>query len=239
MSNLTLQWLLDCGEARTLRDLISKNRPGTAVSRKGNERIDRIIGAARDTLIQQGYQGLTMRAVAAKCDISVGNLNYYYSSKADLLADLLEIVIGGYLAAFDDILSKSDPVDPTNALEGVIRFIISDIGTEETTMFFPELWALANHDPNAAKRMHELYAKARLIFDDLIPKINPALSAEEARQVSLFLSASLEGHTMFVGYNKPWAKYRQRISNIAVKAMLDLVLSITPWEIANLHIIKG
>jgi len=221
-----------------LRDLTSKNRPGTAVSRKGNERIDQIMRAALDSLIRFGYQGLTMRAVAAECDISVGNLNYYYPSKADLLTDLLEVVIGGYLADFDSILSESDPRTPEHALEGVIRFIVSDIGTEETTMFFPELWALANHDPNAAKRMHELYAKARLVFDDLIPKINPALSAAEARQVSLFLSASLEGLTMFLGYRKPWAKHRLRLSNIAVKALLDLVRTVTPDEIANLHIIR-
>lgn len=220
-----------------MRELGSKNRPGTAVSRKGNDRVDQIIRAARDTLIRAGYHGFTMRAVAAECEISVGNLNYYYASKADLLADLLEIVIQGYLADFDNIISDSDPRTPTEALEGVIRFIIADLGTQETTIFFPELWALANHDAKASKRMHELYAKARLVFDELIPKINPALSPAEARQVSLFLSASLEGHTMFLGYKKPWAKDRQSISNIAVKGLLDLVRSVTPADIANLKTI--
>lgn len=221
-----------------MRELTSKNRPGTAVSRKGNERIDQIIYAARDVLIRQGYQGFTMRAVAAECNISVGNLNYYYGSKADLLEDLLEIVIQGYLADFDEILAKSDPRSPELALEGVIRFIISDLGTRETTVFFPELWALANHDADASKRMHELYTKARLVFDELIPRINPALSPAEARQVSLFLSASLEGHTMFLGYRKPWARYRQQLSNIAVKGLLDLVRSVTPGDIVSLQAVK-
>ena len=205
------------------------------MSRKGNERIDQIMLAAHDTLIQLGYHGFTMRAVAAECNISVGNLNYYYASKADLLADLLEIVIDGYLADFDAILTANDPQAPEKALGGVIRFIIADIGTQETTMFFPELWALANHDAAASKRMHELYAKARLVFDELIPAINPALSSTEARQVSLFLSASLEGHTMFLGYRKPWARHRQRLSNIAVKSLLDLVRSVTPDDIAHLQ----
>lgn len=218
-----------------MRELASKNRPGTAVSRKGNQRIDQIIRAARDTLIRGGYQSFTMRAVAAECGISVGNLNYYYASKADLLADLLETVIAGYLRDFDDILSASDPQSPEQALERVIRFIIADLGTQETTVFFPELWALANHDANASKRMHELYAKARLVFDALISRINPALATMEARQVSLFLSASLEGHTMFLGYKKPWAKHRQPLSNIAVKAMLDLVRSVKPADIVSLQ----
>ena len=205
------------------------------MSRKGNKRVDQIIRAARDILIRAGYQGFTMRAVAAECQISVGNLNYYYASKADLLADLLEIVIQGYLADFDDIVLESDPRTPEQALESVIRFIIADLGTKETTIFFPELWALANHDAKASRRMHELYAKARRVFDELIPQINSALSQAEARQVSLYLSASLEGHTMFIGYKKPWAKDRQHLSNIAVKGLLDLVRSVTSADIANLQ----
>lgn len=218
-----------------MRELASKNRPGTAVSRKGSQRIDEIMRAALNTLIHRGYQGFTMRAVAAACNISVGNLNYYYASKADLLADLMEIVIDGYLADFDEILSANDPQTPEEALERVIRFIIADLATRETTVFFPELWALANHDADASKRMHELYAKARLVFDKLIPAINPALSPAEARQVSLFLSASLEGHTMFLGYKKPWARHRQQLGNIAVKGLLDLVRSVRPDDIARLQ----
>jgi len=222
-----------------LRELTSKNKPGTAVSRKGYRRIDEIRCAARDVLIRLGYQGFTMRAVAAECDISVGNLNYYYANKADLLADLLETVIEGYFADFDEILAGSDPGSPERTLERVMRFIIADLGTRETTVFFPELWALANHDSHASKRMNEMYRKYRRVYDELIPKINTALSPMQVRQLSLFLSASLEGQTMFVGYKKPWAKYRQQISNIAVKSLLDLVRSVRPDEIENLQNVQG
>lgn len=219
-----------------MREFKSKNQPGTAVSRKGSERIGQIIRAARDVLIRQGYQKFTMRAVADECNISVGNLNYYYRSKADLFEDLLETVIAGYLADFDVILTDSDSQSPEQSLEEIIRFIIADIGTRETTVFFPELWALANHDSRASKRMHELYRKARLVFDELIPQVNPALAEVEVRQLSLFLSASLEGHTMFIGHKKPWAKYRQNLSNIAAKGLLDLVRSITPDDIQKGHL---
>lgn len=221
-----------------MRDLTSKNRPGTAVSRKGNDRIDQIMRAARDTLIRLGYQRFTMRGVATECDISVGNLNYYYANKADLLADLLVVVLQGYIVGFDEILANSDPGSPEKTLENVMRFIIADIGTQETTVFFPELWALANHDSDASKRMHDLYRNYRRIYDELIPKINPALSPMQVRQLSLFLSASLEGQTMFIGYKKPWAKHRQQISNIAVKSLLDLVRTIRPDDVENMHIIR-
>jgi len=215
-----------------MRELASKIRPGTAVSQKGNRRIDQIIRAARDTLIDSGYHRFTMRGVAAQCGMSVGNLNYYYANKADLLADLLDVALQGYIADFDAILAETDPALPEKALEKVMRFIMADLGTRETTVFFPELWALANHDAAASKRMHEMYKNYRRVYDQLIPRINPRLSPTEVRQVSLVISASIEGHTMFLGYKKPWAKHRQHLCNIAVKGLLDLVRTVTPEDVA-------
>ena len=112
-----------------MRELKSKNQPGTAVSRKGSERIDQIIRAARDVLIRHGYQGFTMRAVADECNISVGNLNYYYRNKADLFEDLLETVIAGYLADFDVILTDSD--SQSQNLQAAIRPQILRMETRE------------------------------------------------------------------------------------------------------------
>lgn len=220
-----------------MREFASKNRPGTAVSVKGNQRIDQIIRAARDTLIHRGYHRFTMRGVAAECGISVGNLNYYYANKADLLADLLEIALQGYVADFAAILAQTDPDLPEKALEKVMRFIMADLGTRETTVFFPELWALANHDIDASQRMHEMYKNYRRVYDQLIRKINPRLSPAQIRQVSLVISASIEGHTMFLGFEKPWAKHRQRLCNIAVKGLLDLVRTITPEDVKKLRFV--
>ena len=44
---------------------------------------------------------------------------------------------------------------------------------------------------------------------------------------------------MFVGYKKPWVKHRQRISNIAVKSLLDLVRSVRSDDLENLQVVQG
>jgi len=210
-----------------LREILVERRL-KAVSKKGNQRIEQILLAALEVLIRHGYHAFTMREVAAQCGMSVGNLNYYYRSKAGLLADLIDSVWRGYEIEFDNILQGNGSHDPEMALEAVIRLILDDLATRETTVFFPELWAMANHDTDAAKRLDQIYAKVRQVFVALIPQINPSLSEIEVAELALFLSASLEGHTMFVGYRKPWASHRKRISNIAVKSMLDLVRGIQP-----------
>lgn len=201
-------------------------RAGTAAFSKGQERVLKILQSARELMISGGYHNLTLRKVAAGAGISVGNLNYYYSNKKDLLRDLLDTVIASYVEEFDKVRQGAGQ-SPDDQFVAIVKFIIEDLGTQETTNFFPELWALANHDSYAAERMDELYIKARIVLNELIASLNPALSEEEREQVALFVSASMEGLTPFVGYGKPWAVQRPGISNIAATSFLHLVRNIS------------
>lgn len=216
-----------------MREFKLQVRPGTAAFSKGQDRVLKILQSARDLMISSGYHQLTLRKVAAGAGISVGNLSYYYSNKQDLLRDLLDTVINAYLEEFDKVRAGAGQ-SPQDQFVAIVRFIIDDLGTQETTHFFPGLWDLANHDSHAAERMNELYIKARLDLNDLITTLNPGLSEAEGQQVALFISASMEGLTPFVGYNKPWSEKRQGISNIAATSFLHLVLTITSDEIAGL-----
>ena len=46
---------------------------------------EKIINVSRELFNTYGYPKVTMRQIAAACDISVGNLTYYYPRKEDLL----------------------------------------------------------------------------------------------------------------------------------------------------------
>lgn len=68
------------------------------------ENIKQIIAeASRELFNSEGYQKVTMRQIADRCGISVGNLTYHYPHKEDLL--MLEH--DGILNAFlDDVLTN-------------------------------------------------------------------------------------------------------------------------------------
>lgn len=216
-----------------MRNLQLQNRPGTGTYLKGQERIVQILEAARDILIENGYAGLSMRKIAAAVGITIGNLHYYYPSKKDLIADLLDHVIQAYLLEFDNVRREAGK-SPEHQFVALISLIIEDLNTRETTNFFPELWAMANHDEMAAERMDELYRKARLDINDLVAQINPALSDDEREQVSLFISASMEGLTPFIGSGKPWQEKTSGIKNIAAYSFLNLVKNINSQTIQQL-----
>ena len=172
--------------------------------------------------MESGYAALTMRKVAGRAGISIGNLNYYYRAKEDLLRDLLEYVINQYLEEFDRQRQMAGH-SPEKQLEAVLKFWIDDLGTPETTVFFPELWALGNHDPYIADLVDELYAKARLPLNELIPQINPTLTKKETEQIALYMCASMEGLTVFVGNGKTWTNQLKEIKRITIRNFMELV----------------
>ena len=205
-----------------IRQRKALNRSGTATQEKGISRLISILNAAREVFIEAGYATLTMRKVAARAGISIGNLNYYYRTKEDLLRDLLEYVINDYLEEFARrrlIAGHS----PEKQLLAVLTFWIEDLGTPETTVFFPELWALGNHDPHIAELVDDLYAKARQPLNELIPQINPTLTKKEAEQIALYMCAAMEGLTVFVGNGKSWSGQIKEIKQVTIRNFMELI----------------
>ena len=100
-----------------------------------------------------------MRRFAAASGVKLGNLTYYFSTKEDLVRELLNAVISSYEIEFDVIVHEEDTT-AIHRLEEIFVLIVDDIGTKKTTRLFPELWALSNRDVFVPERVQELYAGA-------------------------------------------------------------------------------
>lgn len=215
-----------------MRKLKIQQRHEGATSDKGRRRVSEILHAARDIVVGESAAKLTMRKVAARCGITVGNVSYYFPNKQALLNDLCDAVVQGYADDWNEIMADPD-LTPEEQLMAVTRHIMLDLNTRDTTHFFPELWVLANHDPVAADSMEYIYAIERAVFVKLIGQINPGLSGEEREVVALYISSAIEGMTMFIGYERRWRSRAEGIINIATKTFLDLVRNITSDDICG------
>jgi AcrR family transcriptional regulator len=197
---------------------------------RGQEGFEQILHAALHILVEHGSKALTLRRIASECGMKAGNLAYYFPSKEELLRELLDAIISGYEEAFDVIVH--DPGESAEKrLERLVVLILDDITTKKTTRVFPELWAMSNHDAFVEERVDELYQRARASIVELIAEINPAISLEDRQAVALFISASMEGMTIFAGHGKAWQKKMPTIERIAVKSFLHLIASLKPGEL--------
>lgn len=209
-----------------------KITPRTGGYARGQEGVEQILRGALSVLVESGYKAMTLRRIAQACGMNVGNLNYYYKSKADLVHALLDALISGYEGVFDTLAHEPNvPADVR--LERLVSVILQDITTKKTTRVFPELWALANHDKFVQERVDDLYARARVTLVELIGEINPALPADERETLALFISASLEGTTIFAGHGKAWQGRMGWIERAAHRSFVPLVKSLKPGELSG------
>lgn len=199
-----------------------KLRIGTAAYPSGQATVRRILDGARRLLIEEGHKGMTMRRVAKQAGISPGNLSYYYRTRSDLLEDLLEDVVGGYIKQFEK-LREDVHDDPDEQFRQVLGYVYDDLATRHTTLFFPELWVLANRDAWAAQQMERMYAKYRAVLADVIGLINPRLSETRKSDLALLISASVEGHTVFIGHRRPHRARGGRLKDLLIEHFLRLI----------------
>ena len=63
-------------------------KSGTGVSAEpGLSARDLIVRAAADSLLENGYSGTSVRAIASRAGVAIGNLQYYFPTKSELLVE--------------------------------------------------------------------------------------------------------------------------------------------------------
>lgn len=215
-----------------MQDLKFKARPGKYA--RGQESIEQILLATQKILIDEGYKAISLRKIAAACDMKVGNVTYYFPTKDQLIQETLDATMVAYSAAFAEIYDNTT-MSPEEKLTELITFVLEDIQTRKTTRLFPELWALANNDPFVADLVEHVYEIERSSIRGVVEQLNPALDPEEVQTVAIFISASMEGTTMFAGFEKPWTGKMPWLINIAIKSLVHFVKTATSEDIRGLQ----
>lgn len=210
---------------------LALTRPG--IYSRGAETVDSILKAALSVLLEEGAEAFTIRRVAAACGLRVGNVSYHFPKKEMLVQVLLDDIMENYNNKLEVNVRRPELSDE-DRLRLVIVICLDDICTKRTTHLFTELWALANHNDFIAERVRRFYAKVHDVIGEYVQRINPALSADEVHTLSLFISASMEGTTPFLGHDKPWNAKMKSITAISAKWFIELVKSMKPGDIEDL-----
>lgn len=199
-----------------------KIRSRSGVYAPGQERVVQILETAFNLLVEEGYDAVKLREIARRCSIRVSAIHHYYKSRDDLIQDLLIGILNSYELILEDLKNADARTAETNLVK-FITSILDDIQTLRTTRLFPELWSVANRDPNVARLIDIIYVRSRGIVADLIALINPKLDQEARETLALYVQASLEGMTIFAGHDKPWAGQMPLLKDIACKSLIQTV----------------
>lgn len=176
----------------------AKPREGTAVHAKGTERVESILDAATDTLVEDGHAGLTLRRVAQRAGLSMGNLQYYFPAKQDvvraLLARYLEVASQRVRSRVDE--GGSAPVE---RLRRALEALLEDQESPRHCQLFAELWALAARDAMVSDALAVFYVGFRAGIVELLREFTPGLAPARLERRAALVVAFLEGLSLFRG----------------------------------------
>ncbi len=153
--------------------------------KKSNPKIPLIIDCTIDILRDHGERGLSMRKVATKAGMSLGNLQYYFKNKDELLAGIFDEYFrrcgDHYNAAFSEYSPESR--------NEIIRFLATygmEYAESEVGKVFRELWGIATRNDSIKGHLYEYY---RIYADEVSKTLAPFAKTEDAtdKVVSLLI----------------------------------------------------
>ncbi len=146
----------------------------------------RLLDEAKAQLQKNGYGGTTMRSVAAACDVSVGTLYNYFTTKDMLIA---QFMLDDWQEALERMkVSASQTSDASEILKCIHKELMN-YSQQHRTLF---------DDPSAAKAFHAvLNDKHQLLVAQIADIIKPYCEAaeyEDADYASKFIAEIVLSH---------------------------------------------
>jgi AcrR family transcriptional regulator len=167
-------------------------RVGSAVISKGRERVVSILEAARHIIVLDGYSNFTMRKVAAKAGISLGNLQHYFTGKSALLRELLTYLNRRYDEDYA-ALEAAAAGDREQQFRSFIDYLLEDDRKPLVRGLYLQFWALASNDEYISHVMEAGYMHYRKTIAGAVRAVNPALDARELGLRSMLIQSLVEG----------------------------------------------
>lgn len=192
-----------------------------AVTRKGKERTIAILHAARDLLAEEGYAGLSLRAVARRAGMRLANLQHYYATREHLLDGLLHFIAYSY----DEVYTRlwDGKATPAQRLTALVEYLLQDTRNPTTNRLFFEIWSLAQRNESAARLIDWMYGHHRGNLETLIASISPdmpatvrshraALIAMQVEGLMILLAAAMPDHPELRGIEAECVRQIQRLT---------------------------
>jgi AcrR family transcriptional regulator len=205
-----------------------KKKGRSRAGRTSHDTAARIVLAARELLMNEGYAQFSMRTVAARAGVHLANVQYYFRTREDLVRALLDDTGARYRASYDE-LRASAPADRIARFEAVIDFHLKDIATWETRRYFIQLWALlATLDGHSGSLMNDLYAIDIQQLSECIADLEPGTEAPEIRRRASVLAAMIEGMVVVRGAHSRSAPELKRLMARAHAVAMQIALGRVP-----------
>jgi AcrR family transcriptional regulator len=164
----------------------------------GPPKFDQIISIATDVLARDGVDQFVMRRIAELADMRLGNLQYYFPTRDDLLEAVVRAEFVQDLAAINAVEAS----DPNDRLSAIVDALTSRWFARTGSIYLP-IAVLALHDPRFERIISEIYAEFYSLMSDVVRAIDPSATAATANRRAFLMTSLLDGASLQPGRHDP------------------------------------
>jgi AcrR family transcriptional regulator len=131
---------------------------------------EQIVRAAADSLLENGYAGTTVRAIASRAGVAIGNLQYYFPSKSELLVEAWRYLTASSVEELRTSLNQL--TDPLVVLELGVESIwatLRRLGDMQLAAF--DLLVQAPRAERLRAYLPELFTRYREVIQEQIDRL--------------------------------------------------------------------
>ncbi len=155
-----------------------------------------VLEAAYKLLIEEGAQSFSMRKVAQGAEISLGNLQYHFATRNELVHALFDRIA-------ERVLIAVEAQDTGQArIFSIIDAIFAELDTPHGSIPVWELCSLAAHDEALAEMLHNLFRPFREELARHIRTVDPGRPRAMAEHQATCIVALIEGSGWFDAYGR-------------------------------------
>jgi len=158
---------------------------------KGAKRRAVIVATARNLLVDEGLDRFVLRRIADRTDMRLGNLQYYFAARDDLLEAIVRDEFSNDLAA----ITQAANDDAATELTAVVALLSERWLIDAGSVYLP-IGLLALHDPRFASVLAEIYQEFYDVMVRLIRRVDPSASPAQARLRALVITSLLDGASL-------------------------------------------
>jgi AcrR family transcriptional regulator len=129
--------------------------PGAAAALNDDTR-GRILDAGLEVLRTVGHGQFSVQKVARSAGVYQGNVTYYWPRRRGLVLALAVRVVEDYLRTFEERFAAFDAAGEGWA-ETFVCWLVEDAVSEDRVRLLPELWSMANADPEVAAQVSRAF----------------------------------------------------------------------------------
>lgn len=159
------------------------------VQERSRIRMQRMLAAARETIVEHGSDGLRMNDVATRASVSIGSLYQYFPDKTSLLATLAQTFYDEGRACVVDAL---DGVENRTGLVDASRFLTRayyELFRNDPAML--DIWSGMQADKILRDLDNRENEEVGMLLADVIGRIDPQSDRGSVRREGLLLSAMI------------------------------------------------